>query len=233
MNRTTHWVGLLTLSLAMATSGCSGGATGEYLDDDSWEQAMNDEGAQVGDPSPTVEGQVSAIDEEVDTPETGTPDDDGWVLAIDDEVIEFDTQQELLDHLVGTEHYEPVLSKFQNLAAARRLALEDGVVGLEPDDQRVAAFSDKLSANLEVPYSGNGTLFKDNNLSGYIGPTLVPVPAMTRKTRNTASSILYVGAAPTVLCDKTWWRGKKVTIAGVLSRNLSDFGFDNRTESFF
>jgi hypothetical protein len=103
---------------------------------------------------------------------------------------------------------------------------------LNDEEQMQQLFNSFFIDSLQQPLAtrGAGVLFTGYNSQGAALPIPGKLPKLTGSWNNSISSIGI--AATTVLCDGWWFGGQKVWIL-LDSRNLSDYGFDNRTSSVF
>lgn len=105
------------------------------------------------------------------------------------------------------------------------------------------AIQPELSSNPTTEVTGVVTLYDAPDLGSSSRNFPSVVPSIKKSWRDRASSLKVTGAGTLVLCDKTFFRGtKKVfvfprspfsTADNFSVKFLSEFGFDNRTASFF
>ncbi len=104
------------------------------------------------------------------------------------------------------------------------------------EEEYTAHLEAKYKANTEYSKATSGILW-DGNLTGFLSVTTVPFN-LTSSKRNRASSWQCILPGSVILCDKTWFRGKKIIVVGippfrVLLGGGGVYHFDNRTDSFF
>lgn len=103
------------------------------------------------------------------------------------------------------------------------------------EEEYTEHLKDKYSANTEYSKATSGILW-DGNLTGFLSVTTVPFN-LTSSKRNRASSWQCIVPGSVILCDKTWFRGKKVILVGIPPFRVllggGIYNFDNRTDSFF
>jgi len=84
--------------------------------------------------------------------------------------------------------------------------------------------------------STSGILWDNSSLTGFLSVTTIPFNLNSSKV-NRASAWQCITPGTVILCDKKWFRGKKVIVVGlpILSVQLGGgyYNFDNRTDSFF
>ncbi|PHS08579.1 MAG: hypothetical protein COA88_06340 [Kordia sp.] len=84
--------------------------------------------------------------------------------------------------------------------------------------------------------STSGILWDNSSLTGFLSVTTVPFNLKSSKV-NRASAWQCITPGAVILCDKKWFRGKKVIVVGlpILSVQLGGayYNFDNQTDSFF
>lgn len=96
---------------------------------------------------------------------------------------------------------------------------------------------EKYEANTD--YSrGTGGILWDDDLTGFLAVTTKIPSNLSSSKRNRASSWQCIVPGTVILCDKKWFKGKKVIVVGVppfrvLLGGGGVYHFDNRTDSFF
>jgi hypothetical protein len=103
------------------------------------------------------------------------------------------------------------------------------------EEEYTAHLEEKYSANIEYSKATSGILW-DGDLTGFLSLTTVPLNLKSSK-RNRASSWQCILPGTVILCDDTWFRGKKVIVVGFPPFRVllggAYYNFDNRTDSFF
>jgi len=144
------------------------------------------------------------------------------VESIEDIKFLLETKYSYLDK---TEEAIDKLTKFeQELNYSKSLNLDDTQV-----EQKYIEYLNDTYALHER--SGNGILY-DGLGSGFLSFTNAPWNLKSSK-RNRASSWTGIISGPVVLCDRTWWRGRKVVVFGIGQINLANLDFNNMTDSYF
>jgi hypothetical protein len=157
-------------------------------------------------------------------------------LADTDEVIHLNSMDDLKDVLLLPKYSQMKNAKenmarfeaFQKeLSYSKTLDLEDEAVTKAYEEYLWQEYGTADSRLVEgILYDGQGTGFLSVT-------TTVPLNLKSSKRNRASSWQPIIGF--NVLCERTWWRGRKVVVLGAVGPliNLADLDFNNETDSYF
>ncbi len=151
------------------------------------------------------------------------------VVKRNGDVLTFTTQQEVLDHLQGTDRYEAIKEKFDFLNAERQTILELGLIEKSEDDPAVIDYLKKFEVPTHQRVGPINFCHFDENQRGRTVWTPYSSASIRARNRNQYSSITAI--APQVLCQNRWFGGQHFFFWG--THDTFPWNIDNNSESFY
>ncbi|MEE9385957.1 MAG: hypothetical protein V3V08_21305 [Nannocystaceae bacterium] len=147
------------------------------------------------------------------------------------ETLRFADESEFEDWLLDNGS-DAEVTTWYSLVEERSGAESSGLVSLPDDHPDVLAYLTALEEKQSDDLRLFGGLWDNHTCTGNV-MHVMSVPAnLSWGKRNRASCVKSAGVVR-VLCDRKWWKGRKVVIGISITLDLDILDFNNRTDSTF